>query len=586
MHVRQYALIALAIAVCGGMTARAQTSNYIFCPNALNAAGQAFTPAGGNGSILIMAIQGCAWNVTGTPGWVTLTSSATGIGIGTLTYHVAANAGGDRTADITIAGVNFRVEQEAGALPGLAFIGSMAHLAAEENWTTAFTIVNKDTISAIARLSFSGDALDPGGNGALTLPLAFPQQAAVTVPLLAATLDRTVASNASLIIDTAGVQAPPVLVGSAQLMATGALDGFAIFHQIATNQEAVVPLETRSAGSYLLAFDNTAGLTLGVALANISAQAASIPVIIRSDNGTVIGAPGAAISLAGNGHTAFVLADPVVGFPVTANIRGTIEFDTPAGGRISVLGLRFTPPNNALTTIPAMANVGTNGGSIAHLATGNGWQTTFVLVNVGVSATQVNLNFFDDNGSPLSLPLSFPQSGGGSATVSPSVNHLLPAGGTLIVESAAPQSDPVPTVGSAQLTTNGNVGGFVIFRYNPDGQEAVVPLENRSANAYILAFDNTGDISTGVAVNSVATHVVNIPVTVRDVTGAQIAADTITLRPNGHLSFTLGSDKYPATVGIRGTIEFDTPAIAQIGVLGIRIPAAAHTFTTLPALAK
>jgi hypothetical protein len=82
-----------------------------------------------------------------------------------------------------------------------------------------------------------------------------------------------------------------------------------------------------------------------------------------------------------------------LGFPITANIRGTIEFDTPAGGRISVLGLRFTPPNNALTTIPAIANVGTNGGSITYLATGNGWHTTFVLVNVGVGAAQVNLNF-------------------------------------------------------------------------------------------------------------------------------------------------------------------------------------------------
>jgi hypothetical protein len=166
------------------------------------------------------------------------------------------------------------------------------------------------------------------------------------------------------------------------------------------------------------------------------------------------------------------------------------------------------------------------------------------------------------------------------------VNQVLAAGATLIVESAAPESDPAPTVGSAQLTANGNVGGFVIFRYNLDGQEAVVPLENRNANAYILAFDNTGDISTGIAINSVATQVVNIPVTVRDVTGAQIATDTITLNPNGHLSFTLGSGKYSATLGIRGTIEFDTPANAQIGVLGIRIPAAAHTFTTLPALAK
>ena len=64
------------------------------------------------------------------------------------------------------------------------------------------------------------------------------------------------------------------------------------------------------------------------------------------------------MSLAANGHTSFVLSDMATGFPVTADRRGTVEFDTPAGGRISVLGIRFSPPNNALTTIPALANVG------------------------------------------------------------------------------------------------------------------------------------------------------------------------------------------------------------------------------------
>jgi hypothetical protein len=76
-------------------------------------------------------------------------------------------------------------------------------------------------------------------------------------------------------------------------------------------------------------------------------------------------------------------------------------------------------------------------------------------------------------------------------------------------------------------------------------------------------------------------------VTVRDDTGAQIATDTITLAANGHYAFTLGTDKYLAAATIRGTIEFGKPAGAQIGALGIRIPAgAAHTYTTLPALAK
>jgi hypothetical protein len=185
------------------------------------------------------------------------------------------------------------------------------------------------------------------------------------------------------------------------------------------------------------------------------------------------------------------------------------------------------------------------------------------------------------------MPLSFPL--GGAGTVNSTVSQSLPAGATWLVQSAAPLSDPSPTIGSAQLTTNGHVGGFVIFRYNPNGQEAVVPLESRTASGYIIAFDNTSGTATGIAVNSVSTQAVNVPVIIRNDAGVQIATDTLNLAANGHLAFTLGSSlagfKYPQTANIRGTIEFDTPAGAQIGALGIRIPVA-HTFTTLPALGK
>src|SRR6185312_17438647 len=107
------------------------------------------------------------------------------------------------------------------------------------------------------------------------------------------------------------------------------------------------------------------------------------------------------------------------------------------------------------------------------------------------------------------------------------VNQVIAAGASLIVESAAPLSDPAPTVGSAQLITNGHIGGFVIFRYNPNGQEAVVPLESRNAAAYVLAFDNTSQTATGVAVNSVSTQAVSVPVIVRNDAGAQIATGNI-----------------------------------------------------------
>jgi hypothetical protein len=454
----------------------------------------------------------------------------------------------------------------------------MPHIAAEENWTTAFTLVNKGASSGTARLNLFGDP-----SGILTLPLVFPQQAAVPAPELAASFDRAIPANASLIVDTAGPQTPPVQIGSAQLFGTAATDGFAIFHLIPGAQEAVVPMETRNASSYLLAYDNTGGVVLGVAVQNVSAQAGSVGVVIRDDTGVQIGT--GSIPMLAFGHTSFVLSTQ---FTVTANKRGTIEFDTPGGGQISVLGIRTTPlgGSTTLTTIPALANVGINGGSIAHIATGNGWQTTFVLVNTGTSAAQVNLNFFADvTGSPLSIPLSFPQSGSGTTTLASFVNQILPAGASLLVQSTAPLSNPAPTIGSAQLTTTGNVGGFVIFRYNPNGQEAVVPLESRTANGFIIAFDHTAGTATGIAINSVSSQAVNVPVIVRDDQGNQLATDTLNLAANGHLAFTLVTDKYPATANIRGTVEFDTPAGGQIGALGIRIPVA-HTFTTLPSLAK
>jgi hypothetical protein len=471
------------------------------------------------------------------------------------------------------------------------FVGSMGHLAAEENWTTTFTLVNKGGAPSQAQLSFFGDASDPSGNGPLALPLVFSQPLAK--PLLTASYSQTLAANASMIVATGGPQTPPGLVGSAQVSATGAVDGFAIFHLIPGAQEAVVPLETRNASSYLLAFDNTSDVVLTVSVANVSAEAASIGLVIRDVKGVSIGPPGAAISLGGNGHTSFMLSDPVQGFAVTAGIRGTIEFDTPPSGRISVLGARTTPlgATKTLTTIPPLANVGTNGGSFPFVASGgDGWQTTFVLVNTGTDTASATLRFFDPTGNPMSMPVSYPQTGNGPFTTTPSITHTLPSGASLTVLSAG---SAMLLEGSAQLSTSGNISGFAIFRYNPTGQEAVVPIESRNVSGYLLAFDNTSGIATSISVNNVTSgqQQVTIPVVVRDDSGNLLGQHNLLMAPNGEFSGVLaqapplGAVLFPETANIRGTIEFDTPSGAQIGVLGVRSPPT-RTYTTLPALAK
>ena len=455
--------------------------------------------------------------------------------------------------------------------PKLGLVGSMAHLISSQDWTTTFTLVNTSTVDAQSELDLLGDDGNP-----LPLPLALPQQGVTESLVTTPSLDWTLASNASLIVQTDSPANVPLQSGSAQLTATGGVGGFAIFHLNPTAQEAVVPLETRNASFYLLAFDNTNGAALGVALANISAQAANVAVIVRDDTGVQIGS--GSLPVSASGHSAFVLSGM---FPAAAGLRGTVEFDTPAGGQISVLGVRTTPPGT-LTSVPALANVGTGGGAFAHMAIANGWKTSFVLVNAGVSAAQAHLNFFDDGGNPLILPLSSPQSGGVS-TVASSVDSTINAGATLVVESTGPDASPLQT-GSAQLTTDGNVSGFAIFRYEPTGQEAVVPLESRNASSYILAFDNAGGTATGVALSSSSLQTVSVPVVIRDDSGAQIGSGSIPLAANGHSAFVLSS-QFPVTEDKRGTLEFAAPGGEQIGVLGIRSPSA-NTFTALPAITR
>ncbi len=451
----------------------------------------------------------------------------------------------------------------------LSAAGSMAQIASGGGWDTTLTLINTGAATADARLNFFGNDGSPP-----QLPFTFPQ-VLPTGPLVVSTVDLTFNANALLVLDSQQPSNPNAQIGSAQLLSNGTVGGFAIFKYMPTGQEAIVPLETGSAPSYVLAFDNTGAgaLATGVAIANVAAQPANIPVVIRDDTGTQIGAE--TISLPARGHTSFMLN---VNYAVTKGKRGTLELDTPPSGQISALGLRAN--GRAFTTLPALTAAGAGNGSMAQVASGGGWQTTFTLVNSGLSSAEAQLSFFDNNGNPLALPLTFVQSG--AATTATGISQTIAAGATLVILTEG--SNANAAVGSAQLTTTGNISGFAIFRYKPTGQEAVVPIETRKASAYILAFDNTNGHATGLALASVSSQAANVPVVVRDDTGTILGTEIISLAAHGHASFVL-TDRYAFAAGKRGTVEFDTPAAVQISVLGLR-GTAGGAVTTIPVLAK
>jgi hypothetical protein len=329
------------ITIAGTSVTVNQASNPA-CSYVLNISGASFPAAGGSGSVNLATASGCSWTASSNVAWITVTGTSLGSGNATITYSVAANTGAARTGTLTIGGTPFTVQQVSSTGTGFTGSGSMAQLAADGSWKTEFTLVNTGSTAATVQLSF----FDNNGNP-LSLTLSFPSTPNVA-PITGPSIQQVINPGAELLIRTTGPNQQATVVGWAQLLTNGNVSGFAVFQQTigATVQEAVVPLETRNPVSFVLPYDNVSGNATGVAVANVMMSTATYPITIRDDAGNIL--LSAAAFLPALGHISFDLASA---YPVTANKRGTIEFTTPAGGQLTVLGLRFNS-TGAFSTIP------------------------------------------------------------------------------------------------------------------------------------------------------------------------------------------------------------------------------------------
>jgi hypothetical protein len=281
-----------------------------------------------------------------TPANLAVSVNGAGLATGTYTGQIILSSPG-----VNPQTVNVTLTVGSGGGGNFANSGSMAQIAsagfaATGNWTTTFTLVNNGATAAQIHMNFFSDSGAP-----LPLSLIFPQTSS-NPGAPQATFDSTMNPGAVLIIQTTGPTTQAVQTGWAQLLFNGNVGAYAVFGQStsgASTQEAVVPLETRTPGAFVIPYDTTGGYATGVALANISTAAANVAVLIRDDSGNLL--QSTSLSIAGQGHTSF---DLVSRFGITAQRRGTLEFQTPAGGQISVLGLRF-PPGPAFSSVPALA---------------------------------------------------------------------------------------------------------------------------------------------------------------------------------------------------------------------------------------
>jgi len=118
---RTLSLIALLSALLGIVACseeRVSTSNPLSptptCTYSLSSTSLNIAGTGGTASFTVTAGSGCAWTASSNSPFVTITSSTSQTGNGTVNVTIAENTGEPRTATITVAGQSVNVNQAAG----------------------------------------------------------------------------------------------------------------------------------------------------------------------------------------------------------------------------------------------------------------------------------------------------------------------------------------------------------------------------------------------------------------------------------------------------------------------------------------
>ena len=155
--------------------------------------------------------------------------------------------------------------------PTLTRTGVLSHIAAGGDWTTVMTLVNTSAAAVPVTVALHSD-----DGSALTLPVTTTQQG-ISQKTTASSVSTTINPNATWLIST-GDQVASTVVGWADVLSTESLGGYAVFRstpQTGSPSEGTVPLQIQFPSTVTLAYDNTAGFVMGVALANLSTSLAS-----------------------------------------------------------------------------------------------------------------------------------------------------------------------------------------------------------------------------------------------------------------------------------------------------------------------
>ncbi len=208
---------------------------------------------------------------------------------------------------------------------------------------------------------------------------------------------------------------------------------------------------------------------------------------------------------------------------------------------------------------------------LAQVADGGGWQTLITIVNLRPTPNNLTIDCYGDDGNPN----VYSWSGVGAYA---SLTGALQGYGSTEVSTAG--TAVTTNTGWCYLDTSpssqGDIAGSAIFRNIPSGQEVSVEAGSDLSTSLILAFDNTGGYSYGVALVNPDANICgsgsvtdNVAVSIKDPNGVESATGTFSMGGCGHTSFVL-TDKFPATRNKAGTITSTLTSGLTLTGLGLR----------------
>jgi hypothetical protein len=202
--------------------------------------------------------------------------------------------------------------------------------------------------------------------------------------------------------------------------------------------------------------------------------------------------------------------------------------------------------------------------AISQIADGAGWKTTIILANTDVVPANFTVQFWNHDGTPLSLPLV-------SQGSQQQVTGTIPVNGSVTLESVGDIGGNF-SQGWGLLTTTNSIGGTVVFRQTVPGKqvsEAAVPLTKPISTMLILPYDNTPGFTTAAAlVNADPNNTAVITANLYDQSGNSLGSSVINLPPQSQQTFALPT-MFPSTANVRGIANFSSASVPITG-LGLR----------------